>query len=266
MQRVLIGLSLALLLNLAAGGQSPASHAVTPAPAAKMQIRLLPPEKLHRIVVLHESLQPSAKAWIEQRARTEAQRPAPDLSALRAAIRLRFAESHPDNATVEAAVALVLLQMAKDRDSTLVAQISQESALEKEIQDLQTLADQLGQEDAQAKASHRTGACQSHICLFLPARFGQLNAASAQLPHPIHLQAPMNLTYQQLAMVQANIILTLVALREDNQSASDLSQNRQDAQTAFQAADQRTNQLMQILAGILKTMNEEQGSVVQNLK
>jgi hypothetical protein len=266
MRPIFFGFLIAFLLNLGAGGQSPASRTFTPVPAARMQIRLLPPEKLHRVVALHESLQPSAKAWIVQQARIEAQRPAPDLPALRAAIRLRFAGSRPDNATVEAAVALVLFQMAKDRDPAMVAQISQESVVEKEIHDLQELADLLGQEDAQAKANHLTGDCQSYICMFLPGRFAQLNAASAQLPHPIHLQAPMNLTYEQLATVKANIIMTLVTFSLDNQPPPDLAQNQQNAQNAFQQADQKTSQLTDILSGILKTMNEEQGVGVQGLK
>ncbi len=266
MRPIFFAFSTVFLLSLGAGAQSPASHTMIPPPVVKSETRLIPPQSLHRVVVLHESLQPSVKTWIEQQARIEAQRPAPDLNVLRTAIHQRFAGSRLDNAAVESVVALVLLQMAKDRDPAMVAQMSQESALEKEIHDLQELADQLGQEDAQAIASHRTGVCQSYICMFLPARFSQLNAASAQLPHPIHLQAPMNLTYQQLAMVKANIILTLVTFSEDNQQASAIAQNQQNAQTAFQAADQRTTQLMQILATILKTTNEEQGTVVQNLK
>jgi hypothetical protein len=42
---------------------------------------------------------------------------------------------------------------------------------------------------------------------------------------------------------------------------TELEDNRQAAQTAFQAADQRTTQLMNILATILKTMDQERGTI-----
>ena len=45
----------------------------------------------------------------------------------------------------------------------------------------------------------------------------------------------------------------------------DLRNNRQMAQTAFQTADQRTNQLMNIMSTVLKTMNEMRGTTNRGL-
>src|SRR5450755_4015717 len=61
--------------------------------ARPVEVRPLPPEMTQRFSVLHASLQPSAKAWVEQQARVEAQRPAPDLAELEAQIRTRFSAS-----------------------------------------------------------------------------------------------------------------------------------------------------------------------------
>jgi hypothetical protein len=257
MRPVLFAFSTVLLLNPCSGAQSPASRAVTPAPAAKIEIRPVPPELSRRFEQLYAALKPYARDWVNLQAKIEAQRLKPNLDALRVAIRLRFVDSHPDNSTVETVVALVLLQMAKDGDSALAAQISQVFALQKEKQDLQTLADQLSHEAALAKESKRAGACLSSLCVSLPSKLAQLNAASANLPHPIHLQASANLTYQQLAMVQANVALALNTLNEDNQ--------RESASNRVQSDNQNANTVYNQLESILKNMNDTQESAIHNL-
>lgn len=226
MRPIIFVFSTVLLLNLAAGAQSPASHATPPAPAAKLEIRPLPPELLQRASALHAQLQPSAKSWIEQQAKIEAKRPKPDLDELRSAIRQRFAASHPNNAAVEAVAALVLLQMAQDRDASFRTQMAQVYALTQQKQALQTLADQLNHEAALAKGSQRTGACRSSFCESLPSRLAQLKAAGANLPHLINLQAPTNITYQQLGILQSNVLSALDSYNGDNLTAIWIAQNR----------------------------------------
>jgi hypothetical protein len=266
MRPIIFVFSTVLLLNLAAGAQSPASHATPPAPAAKLEIRPLPPELLQRASALHAQLQPSAKSWIEQQAKIEAKRPKPDLDELRSAIRQRFAASHPNNAAVEAVAALVLLQMAQDRDASFRTQMAQVYALTQQKQALQTLADQLNHEAALAKESKRAGVCQSSLCVSLPSRLAQLNAASANTPRPIHLQAPANLTYQQLAMVQANIARELNNLNENIQTASETVQNSRGlASNQVQSDNQNANTMWNQIASILKDMNDEIEAPIHNM-
>jgi len=53
----------------------------------------------------------------------------------------------------------------------------------------------------------------------------------------------------------------LSAISKDlEQRQEDLRNNRQMAQTSFQSADQRSNQIMNIMATVLKTMNEMRGA------
>jgi hypothetical protein len=119
MRPIFFGCFTALLLSLAAGGQSPASHANTPTPAAKIEIRPIPPELLRRFDPLHAALKPSAKAWVEQQAKIEAKRAKPDLNALRAAIRQRFASSRPDNAAVDTFAFLVLMRAVQNMQAVI---------------------------------------------------------------------------------------------------------------------------------------------------
>ena len=89
-----------------------------------VEIRPLPPEMTQRFDRLHQALQPCAQSWVAQQAKVESQRPAPDLPALEAQIRSRFASSisPKPGVTIEAggsgadveAMAFVVLKQAAD--------------------------------------------------------------------------------------------------------------------------------------------------------
>ena len=53
-------------------------------------VRELPPQMVARYQKTKGMLQPSARAWIEQQGRSEAQKPAPDVAGVEAAVRARF--------------------------------------------------------------------------------------------------------------------------------------------------------------------------------
>src|SRR5271157_1437341 len=151
MRPIFFGCFTALLLSLAAGGQSPASHAITPAPAAKIEIRPIPPELLQRYEPLHAALKPSARAWVEQQARIEAQRPNHDLNALRAAIRQRFPVSFSAPASlrqggdIDALVFVVLMQTSQDVEDKIDADEEQLQDLEMNIDTIINEMEQLNQ-------------------------------------------------------------------------------------------------------------------------
>lgn len=109
---------------------SPASSAQAPAPApAAPHAQTLPtvdPQKLgtlpadadRRFAALKAKVAPSAWAWIEQQARVEADRPAPDPSALRIAMVQRFGP-HLPVAELDAVTCLVLTQASRDLETDM---------------------------------------------------------------------------------------------------------------------------------------------------
>jgi hypothetical protein len=73
-----------------AQGQGVKDRQMTVKPVAT-EVRPMQPEMTRRFAALHPRLQPSARTWVEQQARLEAQKPTPDIAALESAIRTRFA-------------------------------------------------------------------------------------------------------------------------------------------------------------------------------
>lgn len=280
MRLIFLAFSTVLLLNLCAVAQSPASHAITPAPTAKLEIRPLPPELLQRASALHALLQPSAKAWIDQQAKIEEKRPSFSVDELRSAIRQRFAASLSSaksgksgpatvlqsNNAVDGAAVMIILQMIQDGDKDLQAQMQNAYAMMQVKQALRNLLDQLDQEMAAGNVSPRNAPCTTPLCRSLPAKLSQLAAVSANTPRPIHLQAPANLTHQQLAMVQANVARELNNLNENIQAASETVQNSRGlASNQVQSDNQNANTMWSQIASILNALNEELEAPIHNM-
>jgi hypothetical protein len=274
MQRIILALLVAILFGLAAVGQSKNSSAPgdanATAPGAKLEIRPVPPELLRRSANIRAVLQSSAKTWIEQQAKIEARRPDLDLNALQTAIHQRFASSLSpaglrkpgpaaalqDNGAVAAVAVMVILKMVQDGDKDLQAQIQDANAMMQAKQQLRNLLDQMNQELAAGKASPRNGACATAFCRSLPAKLAQIDAAGSKLLHPIHLQAPANITWQQLAALQS---VTNQALDSDNEISEMGSMRLQ------MLMDARTK-LLQAASDLEKSISDTDMAIVGNLK
>jgi hypothetical protein len=269
----MLAIGVLVALAFASGGQgqtntSAKSNDSRPAAAApSMAVRPVPPEIAKRAQTLRAALQPSAKAWIEQQAQIEAKRPAPNADALRAAIRQRFAASLSQGTPrqagapggqidVDAVVMIVMEQAAQDGEQDLQAQMQQMQAAMNEKQELRQLADEMQQAMAQMQAGAKNAACKTAFCQSLPARLEGLSRSSAGLAHPIHLQAPANITGQQLASLDAQI----------KQAGDSLSGISDEDQLRLQMLMDARSKFLQTLSDIEKTESDTQNSIVQNLK
>jgi hypothetical protein len=206
-------------------------------------------------------LQPTAKAWIEQRAHTEAQRSAPDLAALKVAIRQRFASSRGSagaaNLTdmdIDAIVFIVLTQAASDQQGDLQSMMRQQQAIANEKQQLRQLLDEMNQPAAQAGKSGSTEPCKTAICQTLPARLEPLSAAA--LPRPVRIRIPERVTYGDLARVQSQL----------KQSQDSLGDMNQELQLKMQMAQQAYTQWMETISNVMKSMSDTEGDVIANMK
>jgi len=271
MQRIILVLFVTSMLVLNAGGQSKNPATVgdvkAPATAAMIEILSVPPRLVQRFEPLHAALNPSARAWVEQQARIEARRPKPDLNALRAAIRQRFPRSFASqapgvsvagkNRDVDAVAFLVLTESAQQTQAQQTYQLQQMQEFNTVSQVLRQTLNQLTQQHQPAKGNADDDKpCQTAFCTSLPSRLESLNRASATLPHPLHLQAPANLT-----VVQFNSLI--------NQMESKLDSVGDDAQLAnvdLQNTLQHQQQALQMLSDIEKSDYDTSMAIIKNLK
>lgn len=259
-----------LLISSSSRAQTSATHMETA--ARPMEVRPLAPELTQRFTALHGSLQPSAKSWVEQQARAEAQRPAPDLADLQARIRSRFATSLstakpstgqksasaqiPADADVEALAFVVLMQAANDSEQDLQNIMKEVQAMTAAKQQLRNLVDRVKSEAATASQATAKQPCRTAVCQSLPGELKQLSAISAQSKHPVRLSVPENLTYGQLQPI-------VKQLDQDLNAMNDMSQQQQ---LELQMAMDRRSKLEQTLSNIMKKQQDTASSIVSNLK
>jgi hypothetical protein len=270
-RRILVKTSLILVFAVAASARaqdaSKGASAKAQEPAVQLTIAPLPAEATRRFQRFQGVLQPTAKAWIEQQARTEAQRSAPDLAALRVAIRQRFAnQKRPADTNVSASAAnlqdmdidtmvfIVLTQAANDQQSDLQDMMGQQQAIANEKQQLRQLLDEVNQQAAQTGKSISTESCKTSLCQTLPARLEPLSAAA--LPRPVRIRIPEHLTYDDLAGVQSQ-------LKQSQDSLSDMSQG---LQLKMQMAQQAYTQCMEAISNVMKTVNDSENGIIANMK
>lgn len=259
-----------LLASLSSRAQTSATHMEMA--ARPMEVRPLVPEMTQRFTALHASLQPSAKSWVEQQARAEAQRPAPDLADLQARIRSRFASSlstaKPSTglksasaqisagADVEAMAFIVLMQAANNSEQDLQNMMKEVQAKTAAKQQLRNLVDRLKRDAATASQATAKQPCRTAICQSLPGELKQLSAVTAQSKHPVRLSVPENLTYGQLQPI-------VNQLDQDLNAMNDMSQQQQ---LELQMAMDRRSKLEQTLSNIMKKQQDTASNIVSNMK
>jgi len=161
-----------------------------------------------RFATLQPRLQPSAKAWVEQQARLEAQKSAPDVAGLETAIRSRFSPnpgSKPNMAggDIEAMAFLVMMQATNDMDKDLQQIMAEVQAMSNAKQQLRDLMNRLSK-DVAASAGKPDAPCVTPLCRSLTSELKELATTTASLRNPIRLQAPATPTYGNLRTLQAN--------------------------------------------------------------
>ena len=236
-----------------------------------VEVRPLPAETTQRFNSLHASLRPSANSWVEQQARVEAQRQAPDLAALRSQIRSRFASSLaspkpatgqapgmaglPAGADIEAMAFIVLTQATKDMDEDLqqiMAEVKAQNAAKQKMRDL---LNQLGHDTA-AAGNMTKQPCHTAVCSSLPGELNQIAAATARTRRPIRLVVPSNPTYAQVRQAADQ-------LKNELDSMSEMSEQQQ---LQLQMMMDRRSKFEETLSNILKAEQDTASNIVSNLK
>jgi len=111
---------------------------------------------------------------------------------------------------------------------------------------------ELGAEGSRPK----TAVCATAYCRSLSSRMADLDRTSVGAPHPLHLQAPPNPTYQHLQSLQANLETQLDSVSDDSQLENLQLQN----------ATQARQQALSLISDLLKNLNDEEKAIIQNLK
>jgi hypothetical protein len=232
-------------------------------PPQAIEVRQLPPEMTRRFSNFHAALQPTARAWVEQQARMQAQKGAPDLPGLESAIRSRFPQLNGSgtlagsfgSADIEALVFVVLMNATQDMDQDLKTIMGQVNAINQAKESLRSL--QLSTQEEVARSGGKASApCRSPFCLSLAQRLGQLSASTASLPRAVRLQSPSEPTYANLQVLQNSLKSQLDSMSEMSETES----------LRLQMAMDRRSKFVETLSNIMKNISDTQSSIIGNLK
>jgi hypothetical protein len=258
-----------MLWAKAKSGQSSMTRAetVSRAPGAHQ----LPPEMQQRFNALHLSLQPAARTWVERQASIEARRPAPDLAAVRAQIRTRFAASLSTakagsapragqlslkDVNIDTMAFIVLMEATNEMDHDLrqlTAKVEAATAAKEQLRDLQTkLSPDLA--SAQGAGAHRP--CHSVACQSLVERLGQIGEVAGQSGHPFRVAMRGIPTYAQLPQIMAR----LKGVQDK------MNGFWQQEQTQWQTLAAKRAQFAAALASLCKSQQLASAGIVGNMK
>ena len=235
------------------------AFAQQPAATQSTGLRKLPPETIQRASAFRQALQPSARAWVQQQARTQAGHAA-DVAAIRASARQRFAPSagakNFSDSDIDALVMVVLEQTAESDQQDLQQMMQDQAAINEAKAQLRGIEQQANQMAASAQPGKATEPCRLPACEALPAQLKQLSSSPSLRQHPIRATIPPNATYKQIAAAASQI-------QKDLDSLGDMSQ---EMQTKMQMAQDQYSKLMEALSNLLKSANDTQTNIIANMK
>jgi hypothetical protein len=238
-------------------------------------LREIPQQMKIRAMATRAVLQPSAKDWIEQQARIEAKRPAPDVPALESAVRARF-ETRPRasansaaktntmapqpasnlaGADVEELAFVVLMDATNDQDQDLQLVMNEVQAQTKAKQALRNALTK-AQQDAALGQRTPNAPCITPGCHSLEQDLNQVTSLTAQTQHPLRYTIPPQMTYTQLQQLAGK-------MNGDLNAMSDMDSQMQ---TRLQLAQQQRTQILQAMSNIMRKMNDTSSAVISNLK
>ena len=246
-------LCLLTAIPVAVGAQPRSTEKAAVQPATVPRI---PDSLSRRYSAFHSKLQPTAAAWIAQQAHGQAQKNAPDLPTLEAAIHQRFAYSRNLNdLDIEALAFLVLMDAAKSAQEDLKTMMEEMNAINHAKAQMRSLMDKINQESVSYRGQ-ASAPCLTPLCRSLSLQASQLNTATAGLRRPVRLQVPSNPTYKQLQSVRDDLKNQLDSMSEMGEEES----------LRLQMAMDRMSKLMQTLSNIEKKISDTSQGIVQNLK
>lgn len=228
---------------------------------ANLRITQPEPQVVHHAANLSARLQPTARTWILEQAKAQAERPTVELDALNSAIRGRLSSSRISGAStgfaqqdVDAVVMIVMMQATQDNEDDLKAQMANMQAINQQKATERKLLEDLNSE--LAKGTQRNLTCGSPVCRSVAAQVASINQTNVSLGHPSRLQAYPNMNYQQLADLQTQ-------LNQNLQSTNDMSEM---ASMRLQMAMDRRSKLLETLSNIEKKVSDTSSAIVQNMK
>lgn len=264
-------LAVAFILTCSAGMAIPAAAQLLQQPQRpqirlqQAEVRELPPEMTRRFSNFHAALQPSARLWVEQQARMQAQKSAPDVPGLESAIRSRFPRLNasgtpgmlggPAGGDIEAMAFLTLMEATQAMDQDLKTIMAAVNAINHAKDSLRSLQSSVQQEAAGSGGKPNTP-CRSPFCQSLPARLAELSAGTANLPRPVRLQSPPAPTYANLQALQNSLRSQLDSMSELGETESLRLQMLMDQRSKF----------LEALSNIMKKTSDTQSSILANLK
>jgi flagellar hook-basal body complex protein FliE len=223
----------------------------------------IPADIANRNARLQGLLQPSAKSWVDTQARTESQRPAPDLAALETAIRARFGSTAggssgiPPGADIEELAFVVLMNATNDQDSDLQQIMNEVQAQTKAKQFLREQMQIVNKDvanNSRQLTSEASKTCNSPGCNELIEHASDIAAATVQSKKPVHIGGAI--TYGQLKEIQEELQGSLDSMNEMSETTS----------MRLQMAMDRRSKFVEALSNVMKKIDSTQEAIIQNLK
>ena len=221
----------------------------------------IPPDMARRIEALQSALQPSARAWTEQQAHLEAQKQTPDAPAIEAAVYNRFPAlntrgSSAKASDINALVAIVMMQEAKNAETDLQQMMSQMQGLNNAKQKMRDLLSQTQLEVSSNSSLPAKTPCETALCKSIPSTLNEISTATANLQKPVRIPVPAKLTY-------ADVRTLPTQLQSNLNSMNDMSETMQ---LQIQMAMDRQSKFVETLSNLLKKIDDTASSVIQNIK
>lgn len=221
----------------------------------------IPPDMSRRIAALQSALQPSARAWTEQQAHLESQKQTADAPSIEAAVYNRFPAlntrgSSAKASDINALVAIVMMQEAKDAESDLQQLMTQVQAINSAKQKLRDLLSQTQLEVSSTSSLPATTLCQTALCKSLPSTLNEISSATANTQKPVRILVPAKPTY-------ADVRTLPTQLQTNLNSMNDMSETMQ---LQLQMAMDRQSKLIETLSNLMKKIDDTASTVIQNIK
>jgi hypothetical protein len=255
-----------LVVGLAFGAG--ASRAVAAQPVATaVAMRPIPDEIGSRYAHLRARLQPSVIEWVTAQARVEAQRPAPDLTALEGAVRARFPSATGTGSTgvtagvaaggdIEALAFILLMEATNDQDQDLQAMMSEVQAQTTAKQQIRALEQELQQQMAMLGSQRASAVCHTGICQSLEQQVSTVATTARLAGRPLRATLSLPLTAPHLSAFESQLGGDLAGMNEMSETTS----------LRLQMAMDRRSKFIDTLSNILKKISDTGDAVVQNLK
>jgi hypothetical protein len=250
-------------ISVAAQTQSPIIQQRKDAAAVEPQMKPtdIPPDMSRRIAALQSALQPSARAWTEQQGHLESQKQTPDTPSIEAAVYNRFPAlntrgSSAKASDINALVAIVMMQEAKDAETDLQQMTVQVQSIVNAKQKLRDLLSQTQLEVSSNSSLPAATPCQTALCKSLASTLNEISSATANTQKPVRILVPAKPTYADVRTLPTQLQTNLTSL-------NDMSETMQ---LQLQMAMDRQSKLIDTLSNLLKKIDDTASTIIQNIK